>query len=485
MSSSRRFTGPCSLEHPASRREFLARAGGGFGALALATLLGSSASASEPSAISANPLIARSPHFAPRAKRVIWCFMDGGPSHIDLFDPKPELAKLAGKPLPATIKRPMTAMGVTSGTPLMASTRKFAQHGQSGMWVSDLYPEIATCVDDLCMLQSCTADGQTHVAACMQMNTGSLLLGRPSLGAWSLYGLGNESDNLPGFVVMGDDRDDPPGGSSNWGTGYMPASYQGTRLGTGKQPILDISPASGISSARQRGELDFLQELNRRYAARRADDQVLEARIASYELGYRMQAAAPEAVDLSDETAETLKLYGIDQERTARNGQNCLLARRLIERGVRFVQVYMGIGSYWDAHNDLDENHVRRCKESDRPVAGLIKDLKRRGLLEDTLVIWGGEFGRTPMSESGNGRDHNPFGFTMFFAGGGTKPGYVFGRTDEVGLYAVENKVHLNDIHATILHLLGLDHEKLTFLHNGRDERLTGTAGKVIHGILA
>jgi hypothetical protein len=258
--------------------------------------------------------------------------MDGGPSHLDLFDPKPELAKLAGKPLPATFERPVTAMGVTSSTPLMASTRKFARHGESGLWVSDLYPEIATCVDDLCMVHSCTADGQTHVAACMQMNTGSLLLGRPSLGAWSLYGLGNESDNLPGFVVMGDDRDDPPGGSSNWGTGFMPASYQGTRLGIGKQPILDISPASGVSSTRQRGELDFLQELNRRYAARRADDQVLEARIASYELGYRMQAAAPEAVDLSDETAETLKLYGMDQEKTARNGQNCLLARRLIER---------------------------------------------------------------------------------------------------------------------------------------------------------
>jgi hypothetical protein len=473
---------PCSQEHAASRREFLARAGGGFGALALASLLGEHASAAGKRT---DPLAERAPHFAPRAKRVIWCFMDGGPSHIDLFDPKPELTRLAGSPLPASIKRPVTSMGVTSGSPLLASTRKFAQHGQSGLWVSDLYPEIAKCADDLCLVQSCAGEALTHVAACMQVNTGTLLLGRPSLGAWSLYGLGTESENLPGFIVMGDKQDDPPGGSSNWGTGFMPASFQGTRLGQGKQPILDISPASGATGARQRGELDFLQELNRRYAARRADDDVLEARIASYELAYRMQAAAPEAVKLADETAETHALYGLDRPETAANGRNCLLARRLIERGVRFVQIYMGIGSGWDAHNDLNENHEQFCLESDKPVAGLIQDLKRRGLLNDTLVIWGGEFGRTPMSESGNGRDHNPYGFTMFFAGGGVKPGFVYGKTDEVGLWAVENRAHLNDIHATVLHLLGLDHEKLTFLHNGRDERLTGTAGRVLHDILA
>jgi len=485
MTQSNRRTGPCSLDYPASRREFLLRAGGGMGAIALASLLGGEGSGSESPARAANPLAPRQPHVAARAKRVIWCFMDGGPSHLDLFDPKPDLARLAGQPLPPSFKRPITSMGVTSGTPLMASTRKFARHGQSGLWVSDLYPEIATCADDLCLLQSCTADGITHVAACMQINTGSLLLGRPSLGSWSLYGLGTESESLPGFVVMGDKQDDPPGGPSNWGTGFMPASYQGTRLGPGKQPILDISPASGASPTRQRGELDFLQHLNRRYADKRRDDNVLESRIASYELAYRMQAAAPETVDLSRETEETMRLYGMDRPEMIANGRNCLLARRLVERGVRFVQLYMGVGSQWDAHSNLDANHARLCHESDQPIAGLIKDLKRRGLLADTLVIWGGEFGRTPMSESGNGRDHNPCGFTMFFAGGGVKSGYVSGKTDDLGLYAIENKVHLNDIHATILHLLGLDHEKLTYLHNGRDERLTGTAGKVIHDIMA
>ncbi len=475
--------GPCSLEYHPSRRDFLARAGGGLGAIALASLMRSNAAA-QPNR-STNPLTARPQHFPAQAKRVIWCYMDGGPSHIDIFDPKPSLEKYAGSPLPPSFKRPMTAMGVTAGTPLMATTHKFAQHGQCGHWVSDLYPEIATCADDLCMLQSCTADGLTHVAACMQINTGSLLFGRPSLGSWSIYGLGTENESLPGFVVIGDRQDDPPGGTNNWGTGYMPAAYQGTRLGSGKQPILDISPASGVATERQRGELDFLQELNRRHAAKRSSDNVLESRIASYELAYRMQAAAPEAVNFADETAETQRLYGLDRAETAANGRNCLLARRLVERGVRFVQLYMGMGSLWDAHTELDVKHGASCLESDKPIAGLIKDLKRRGLLDETLVIWGGEFGRTPMSESGNGRDHNPYGFTMFFAGGGVKAGAVFGKTDELGLWAVESKVHLTDIHATILHLLGLDHEQLTFLHNGRDERLTGAAGNVIRGILA
>jgi Protein of unknown function (DUF1501) len=480
-----RLAGPCSALRPRSRREFLARAGAGFGAVALAALAGGRATADEPDEPVANPLAMRKPHFAPRAKRVVFLFMDGGPSHLDLFDFKPSLTKYAGQPLPPSFKRPVTAMGVTSGTPLLASPRKFARRGSSGMWVSDLYPEVATVADELCLLQSCTADGLTHVAACMQANTGSLLLGRPSLGAWTIFGLGNESEDLPGFVVLADNQSDSPGGPSNWGTGFMPAAFQGTRLGEGPQPILNITPASGSGSVRQRGELDFLQQLNRRYAAERADDDALEARIASYELAFRMQAQAPQAVDLSRETEETLELYGLYNDDTAANGRNCLLARRLLERGVRFVQIYMGAGSAWDAHTDLNGNHTRCCRESDRPIAGLIKDLKRRGLLNDTLVIWGGEFGRTPMSESGTGRDHNPYGFTMFFAGGGTKPGCVFGRTDELGLYAAENKVHLHDIHATILHLLGLDHEQLTFQHNGRDERLTGTEGQVIQGIIA
>jgi hypothetical protein len=411
--------------------------------------------------------------------------MDGGPSQLDLFDHKPALEKYAGQPLPPSFKRPVTSMGVTSGTPLMATPRKFARHGQSGQWVSDLYPEVATVVDELCLVQSCVADGLTHVAAVTQAHTGSILIGRPSLGAWALYGLGNESEDLPGFIVLADSATEPPGGPINWGTGFMPAAFQGTRLSQGPQPILNITPPTDIGPARQRGELAFIQRLNHRYAQARADDDALEARIASYELAFRMQAKAPQAVDLAGETDETYELYGLDHDHTFANGRNCLLARRLLERGVRFVQIYMGAGSQWDAHTDLNGNHTRFCRESDKPIAGFIKDLKRRGLLNDTLVIWGGEFGRTPMSESGTGRDHNPYGYTMFFAGGGVKPGYCFGQTDEVGLYAVENKVHLHDIHATILHLLGLDHEQLTFPHNGRDERLTITEGRVINEILA
>jgi hypothetical protein len=483
------YTRPCCVDVPTSRRGFLARAGGGLGSLALAALLnqatGRAAKANDPDDEPVNPLAAQPPHFAPRAKRVVWLFMDGGPSHIDMFDYKPALEKYAGEPLPPSFKRPVTAMGVTSGTPLMATPRKFAQHGQSGQWVSDLYPEVAKVVDDLCILKSCTADGLTHVAAVTQAHTGSILLGRPSLGAWSLYGLGSECEDLPGFIVLADSASEPPGGPSNWGTGFMPAAYQGTRLALGPQPILNINPSTEVGPARQRGELSFIQKLNNRYAQERPDDNVLEARIAAYELAFRMQAKAPQAVDLAGETEETRRLYGFDEPATAVNARNCLLARRLLERGVRFVQVYMGSGSQWDAHTDLNGNHTRFCSESDKPIAGFIRDLKRRGLLNDTLVIWGGEFGRTPMSESGTGRDHNPYGYTMFFAGGGVKPGFTFGATDEVGLYAVENKVHLHDIHATILHLIGLDHEGLTFQHNGRDERLTGTEGEVIRGMLA
>ncbi|MDX1944988.1 MAG: DUF1501 domain-containing protein [Pirellulaceae bacterium] len=460
-----------------SRREFLARAGGGCGALALAALLASESRGATSGA-------ARRPHFNPRAKRIIWLFMDGGPSHLDLFDLKPALTKYAGQPLPPSFKRPVTSMGVTAGTPLLASTRKFQQHGQAGIWVSDLYPHVARCVDDLCMVRNCAAEGLTHVAGLMQINTGALIPGRPSLGAWTLYGLGSESADLPGFVVLADDQVDPPGGSGNWGTGFMPASFQGTRIGQGPHSILNINPASGISARRQRGELDYLQQLNKAYADVRPDHDLLAARIAAYELAFRMQAAAPEAVDLAAETAATQALYGLDQEATAKNGRNCLLARRLVERGVRFVQVYMGVGQGWDSHSNLDENHGKRCLESDRPIAGLITDLKQRGLLDDTLVIWGGEFGRTPMSESGNGRDHNATGFTMFFAGGGTKRGHVTGETDELGLYA-QNPASLADIHATILHLAGLDHERLTFFHNGRDERLTGAGGRVLADVLA
>jgi len=469
-----------------SRREFLLRGGAGFGGLALWSLLARHGMSTEAAADQViNPLAPKRPHFPGKAKSVIWCFLDGGPSHIDLFDPKPELNKLAGKPLPASFKRPVTAMGSTANTPLLGSPRKFQQHGKSGLWVSDWYPEIASCADDLAVIRSCHADGQTHVGSVCQMNTGSLLAGRPSWGAWTLYGLGSECDNLPGYVIMTDYLTEPPGGNRNWGTGFMPATFQGTKLAEGKSPILNIAPPEPIPDVQQRGKIDFIQQLNRRYAAQRDEDGELDARIAAYELAYRMQSSAPEAVDLSKETAETLALYGFDRKETARNARNCLLARRLVERGVRCVQLYMGSGTRWDAHNDVEGNHARYCAESDRPIAALLKDLRRRGLLDSTLVIWGGEFGRTPMSESGTGRDHNPFGFTMWMAGGGVKPGVTYGATDEIGLYATENKAHIHDIHATILHLLGMNHEELTFGHDGRDERLTIVAGNVIEGILA
>ena len=469
---------------PVSRRDFLARAGAGFGSVALTAILSRHVQASA-EAVQARVTAPRQSHVPSTAKSVIWCFLDGGPSHIDLFDPKPELDKLAGKPLPDSFDRPLTAMGRTAFTPLMGTKRKFAQHGDSGIWVSDWYPEIATCVDDFAVVRSCHADGLNHVGSVCQMNTGSILGGRPSLGAWCLYGLGTESEDLPGFVVLTDNDAGPPGGNRNWGTGFMPAAFQGTRFRKGKTPILHVAPPESFGGERQRQKLAFIQQLNRGHRAGRDDDDRLEARIASYELAFRMQSAAPEAVDLAGESAETQALYGLDDKATSKNGRNCLLARRLIERGVRCVQIYMGSGSKWDAHSDMEGNHSARCRESDRPIAGLLKDLKRRGMLDETLVVWGGEFGRTPMSESGNGRDHNPWGFTIWMAGGGVKGGVTCGTTDEIGLYAIENRAHVNDIHATILHLLGLDHEQLTFMHNGRAERLTGVAGRVIEDILA
>ncbi len=439
------FLGP-NVPHfatPVSRRDFLARAGAGFGSVALASLLSQQSAAATTNlstrGIADTPFSGRS-HFPARAKNVIWCFLDGGPSHLDLFDPKPQLDKLAGNPLPDSFDRPLTAMGKTAFTPLMGTKRKFAQHGQSGISVSDWLPEIATCADELAVIRSCHADGLNHVGSVCQMNTGSILGGRPSLGAWCLYGLGSESQDLPGFVVLTDNASDPPGGNRNWGTGFMPATFQGTKFRDGKTPILHVAPPFDTDAVRQRRKLDYIQTLNRQHRGERAVDDRLEARIASYELAFRMQAAAPEAVDIADETAETRALYGLDDKATHNNGRNCLLARRLVERGVRCVQIYMGSGSKWDAHTDMEGNHSARCRESDRPIAGLLKDLKRRGMLDETLVVWGGEFGRTPMSESGNGRDHNPWGFTIWMAGGGIKRGITYGATDEIGLYATEGK---------------------------------------------
>jgi hypothetical protein len=468
-----------------SRRDFLTRAGGGLGMLALFDLMQREARSEETTPRDGvNPLGARRPHAPAAARSVIWCFLDGGPSHLDLFDPKPALTKLDGQPLPTSFKRPVTSMGRTAFTPLLASKRRFQQHGQSGLWVSDWYPHIADCADDLAMIHSCWADGLNHVGSLCQMNSGSVLGGRPCLGSWTLYGLGSVSDNLPGYVVLLDYPEDPPGGARNWSTGFMPSTYQGTRFRAGEMPVLHLKPTQAANESDQRAKLDLVQELNRRHRAERGEDHDLDARIAAYELAYRMQSAAPEAVDLASETRATQQLYGLDDKTTERMGRNCLLARRLVERGVRFVQLYCGSGSKWDAHSNVEGNHARYCRESDKPIAGLLKDLKRRGLLDSTLVIWGGEFGRTPMSESGNGRDHNPYGFTVWLAGGGIQGGVRHGATDDIGLYAVENRVHVHDLHATILHCLGLNHRKLTLTYNGREERPTINGGRVVQAVL-
>jgi hypothetical protein len=471
-------------ESTTSRRDFLARAGLGFGGLALAAMLADEEARAEiPKIDPLHPVAPRIPHFASKADHVIFLFMEGGPSHIDLFDPKPELTKRNGQPLPASFGKVFTPMGV-GGNNLLATRRKFKQHGKAGTWVSDWYPEVATVVDDIALVRSCWADGVNHVGSVCQMNTGSILAGRPSLGAWVTYGLGTSNQDLPAFVVM-NDAAEPVGGPRNWGNAWLPATFQGTPFRKDGAPILYLNPPGGITDAQQRAKLELITGLDRHHAQPRGDDSRLSARLAAYELAYRMQAEAPEAVDLTKESAETKTLYGLDDDRCKDFGAMCLRARRLVERGVRFVQLYCGSGSQWDAHSNLEGNHSKLCARSDRPVAALIKDLKRRGLLERTLVVWGGEFGRTPMTEGKDGRDHNPYGFSMFMAGGGIKPGITFGTTDEFGLYAVDNKVHVHDIHATILNQLGLDHLRLTFPRDGRDERLTINAGKVIKPILA
>ncbi len=461
-----------------SRRDFLYRAGAGFGALALSALLAEEASAS-----AADPLAPKPPHLPATARSVIWLFMEGGPSHIDLFDPKPDLAKLAGKPLPPSFGRPITAMG-TSNNGLMPSKRSFRQFGRSGTWVSDWYPRIAEHVDDMVVIRSCWADGLNHVGSVCQMNTGSILAGRPSMGAWVQYGLGAANRDLPAYCVLLDERE-PVGGSKNWSSGWLPATYQGTPFRASGSPLLDLDPPAAVSREQQRSEAEYLRTLNSRYNQARSDDSELEARLDAYELAFRMQAAAPEAVDLSKESEATRTLYGLDSPVTERFGTNCLLARRLVERGVRFIQLYCGTGSQWDAHANLEGNHSRMCAISDKPIAGLLTDLKARGLLESTLVVWGGEFGRTPMTEGANGRDHNPWGFTVWMAGGGVRPGQTIGSTDEVGLRVSERPVHVNDLHATILRLMGLDHLRLTYLHDGRNERPTVNGGAVVQEAIA
>src|SRR5215469_3795500 len=459
-----------------SRREFFTRAGSGLAGIALTSMLAEAAKS--------DPLAPKAPHHPPLAKSVIFLFMEGGPSHVDLFDPKPALSKLDGKPIPDSIGKPKQTSRGTAHNTLMASRRQWKQYGQSGMWVSDWYANTAAHVDDMTIIRSCWADGLNHVGSVCQMNTGSILAGRPSMGAWVTYGLGTANQNLPSFVVMTDDRD-PLVGTNNWSAGFLPAVYQGTQFRRGDSPILDLKPPAGISDAQQKNELGLLRSLNELWARDKQEDSELDARIRSYELAYQMQSSAADAVDLTRESAATKTLYGLDDPSCSVFGANCLMARRLVERGVRFIELYSGSGSGWDAHEHIEQNHGKWCKASDKPIAGLLTDLKQRGLLKDTLVVWGGEFGRTPFNELSDGRDHNPWGFTMWMAGGGAKGGQYVGSTDEIGMRAADRPVHVHDIHASILWMLGLDHMQTTYLHNGRSERPTVLAGEIVKEIWA
>jgi hypothetical protein len=426
--------------------------------------------------------VAPAAHLRPRARSVIFLFMEGGPSHLDLFDPKPEVNRLAGQPLPPSVERVITAMGEVE-SPLLAAPRTWRQYGASGLWISEWLPHLARHADDLCVIRSCWANGLNHVGSVCQMNTGSVNAGRPSLGSWVNYGLGTENENLPAFVVLLDNPQLPLGGQRNWGTGFMPATYQGTRFVDGQAPIPHLH--SPLTAERQQRKQQLLQSWNLRHAQDRDAQSELDARIDAFELAFRMQAEAPEAVAIESETAAVHRLYGLDQKRTAAMGRACLLARRLVERGVRFVQIYCGSGSKWDAHSHIEQNHSGLCRASDQPVAALLTDLKQRGLLDQTLIVWGGEFGRTPMSEKGDGRDHNPTGFTMWLAGGGVRGGQTVGATDDFGLRAIEDRVHVHDLHATILYALGVEFMQLTYSHNGRRENPTINDGAVVHKVFA
>lgn len=464
---------------PHSRRQFLMNSGAGFGGVVLSALTGDRLYGSE--LRTRNPVAAKIPHHLGKAKSVIFLFMEGGPSHLDLFDPKPLLNKLAGSPLPESFERPVTAMG-EAGSPLLESKREWKQHGESGLWISDWLPRHSSIADDLCVIRSCVSDGINHAGGVSQMNTGSVFGGRPSLGAWVNYGLGSVSDNLPAFTVIKDSNAMVVNGSRCWGSGFMPASYQGTLFESGHEPVANLNLPEGVTEKRQRGKLSFLNRLNEEHLLGRQSNTELEARIRSYELAYRMQAEAPEAIDLESEQAAVKRMYGLENEQTRVFGRQCLMARRLVERGVRFVQLYHGAGSKWDSHSGMEKNHARLCGNVDQPIVGLIQDLKQRGLLDETLVIWGGEFGRTPMSEKGDGRDHNPTGFTMWMAGGGVKGGQTIGATDDLGLYATEDKLHVHDLHGTVLDLLGLDHTKVIYQHKGRPERVDLNEGESAAG---
>ena len=464
-----------------SRRDCLARSGGGLGLLGLAALLEKTGVLA--AQVGAESSAALRPGPPARAKSVIWCFMYGGPSGIDLFDDKPDLAKHHGKPFDGASEL-QTFSGKVG--PLMRSPFKFQKHGQSGQTVSELYPNIARHVDSIAFLKSCHVETTVHDQALFQVNTGMTRLGFPSTGSWITYGLGSENQNLPGYIVMYDPRGIPVGGAPLWSSGFLPSIHGGTVFRPGGSPILNLQRPVEMSEAAQRRQLDLVAAMNRDHQRARPGEDVLEARIKGFELAFRMQAEAPSAVDLSDESEETKRLYGMHEPASRSYGTQLLMARRLVERGCRMVQVYSGgTNSDWDSHSKLEVNHRLRARETDAPIAGLLADLKRRGLLDQTLVIWGGEFGRLPMSEGGGGRDHNPHGFLMWMAGGGVRGGTSYGETDEIGFRAAEKPVSVHDMHATILHLLGLDHTALTFRHNGRDFRLTDVSGNVIREILA
>ncbi len=488
-----------------SRREFLWEMGAGFAGLALTSMLdadgffsrhGYAAEASRTpiAAELANPLAVKPPHFAPRAKRCIFYFLYGGPSSMDTFDYKPELQKRDGQ----TIDIEMRRRSIRKET-LLASRRKFARHGQSGQWCSDALPMIAGHMDELCVIKSLYADTFAHGSAMIQMNTGRIIQGWPSLGSWLGYGLGSENENLPGYVVMLDPRGGPISGAANWSSGFMPAAYQGTHLRSKGDPILNLSPTSQISREMQRDQIDTLSRLNADHLRDRSGYSELSARIASYEMAFQLQSSAPEILDFSQEDKATLEMYGVDQPKPDYHklalgpgpvGRQSLIARRLLERGVRFVQIYSGGGHQqesWDAHHGMEENLTIHGPEIDRPIHALLTDLQRRGMLDDTLVVWGGEFGRQPVSQGeGKGRDHNPKGFLYWMAGGGVRGGTSHGETDELGMEAVTNRHHIRDLHATILHLMGLDHRKLTYFYSGLDQKLTGVQeAQVIREILA
>ncbi|MFT5527016.1 MAG: hypothetical protein ACI9HK_004998 [Pirellulaceae bacterium] len=463
-----------------SRRELLSRAGTGFGALALADLLASESAADDAAADRVtNPYAVRPAHHPPRAKRVIFLYMPGGPSHVDLLDPKPRLAKDNGQPLP--FEKPKLERTKTGN--LLASPWKFTKHGQAGIEVSELLPGLASRIDDVCVIRSMLADNINHSGAALQMCTGEQAFSRPSMGSWLTYGLGTQNQNLPGFVVVS-----PAAvfqGAQLWASSFLPSAYQGTLVRDLQNPIANVGDVAG-SRDHQRSKLDALRKLNEIHRRDREINSQLDARIASFELAFRMQREAPEAFDISRESQTMQKLYGTDKPETELFGRQCLLARRLVERGVRFVQLFDApANNAWDQHSGLKENLTKRCRAVDQPIAALLTDLKSRGMLDDTLVLWGGEFGRSPTAENNNGREHHPFGFTMWMAGGGVRGGMVHGATDEFGWHATEDKVHVHDLHATILHLMGLDHERLTYRYGGRDYRLTDVHGNVVQQILS